>query len=140
MPFDGRKNNATSQEEIGAKIYRRIRKEEPISLIREPGGQYVGHVTSASETGSDIAKCILKYLKDNDVDINERETIGCDGTATNMGWKNVAIRNIKVKIQRPLQWFICLLLNELPFKHLFEYLDGETTAPESFSGKKRQRN
>ncbi|GBM73269.1 hypothetical protein AVEN_158628-1 [Araneus ventricosus] len=31
---------------------------------------------------------------------------------------------------------MCLLhFNELPFKHLFEYLDGETTGPESFSGK-----
>ncbi|GBL84599.1 hypothetical protein AVEN_191065-1 [Araneus ventricosus] len=58
------------------------------------------------------------------------------GTITNTGWKNGVIRSIELKIQRPLQWFICLLhFKELPFKYLFEYLDGETTGPASFSGK-----
>ncbi|GBM68769.1 hypothetical protein AVEN_97904-1 [Araneus ventricosus] len=96
----------------------------------------VGHVTPASGTSSDIAKCILKYLEDNNVDINELESIGFKGTTTNKGWKNCVIRNKEFKIQRPFQWFICLLqFNELPFKHFNEYLDGETTRPASFSGK-----
>ncbi|GBO12754.1 hypothetical protein AVEN_176035-1 [Araneus ventricosus] len=83
-----------------------------------------------------LAKCILKYTEDNDLDVNELESTGCDGTATNTGWKNGVIRNIELKIQRPLQWFICLFhFNEVPFKYLFEYLDGETTRPASFSGK-----
>ncbi|GBN63892.1 hypothetical protein AVEN_93296-1 [Araneus ventricosus] len=92
-------------------------------------------VTSHQQvTGNDIAKCILKYLEDNDVDINELESVGFK--CSNTGWKNGFIRNIELKIQRPLQWFICLLhFNELPFKHLNEYLDGETTGPASFSGK-----
>ncbi|GBM81935.1 hypothetical protein AVEN_4089-1 [Araneus ventricosus] len=89
-------------------MHRRIRKEEHIRLIREPGGQYVGHVTPASGICSDIAKCNLKYLEDYVVGINELEAIGCDGTATNTGWKNGVIRNIELKIQRRLQWFICL--------------------------------
>ncbi|GBN66540.1 hypothetical protein AVEN_39446-1, partial [Araneus ventricosus] len=37
-------------------------------------------VTPPSGTVSDVVKCILKYLEDNDVDINELEAIGCDGT------------------------------------------------------------
>ncbi|GBL85642.1 hypothetical protein AVEN_193108-1 [Araneus ventricosus] len=103
--FDGRKGNTILQERIGTKIYRRIKKEEHISVIREPGGQYVGHVIPASGTGSDIAKC----MDDNDVDINELEAIGCDGIATNTGWKNCVICNIELKIiQRQMQWFICL--------------------------------
>ncbi|GBO00112.1 hypothetical protein AVEN_101390-1, partial [Araneus ventricosus] len=56
-----------------------------ISLIREPGGKYVGHITPASGTDSDIAKCILKYLEDNDADINKLESIGFEGTVTNTG-------------------------------------------------------
>ncbi|GBM75501.1 hypothetical protein AVEN_42993-1 [Araneus ventricosus] len=96
----------------------------------------VGHVTPASGTGSDIAKWILKYVEDNDVDINELESVGFKGTATNTGWKNGVILNTELKIQLPLQWFICLLhLNELPFKYLNEYLDRKTTEPASFSGK-----
>ncbi|GBO45447.1 hypothetical protein AVEN_72398-1 [Araneus ventricosus] len=64
-------------------------------------------VTPVSGTGSDIVKCILKYLEDNDVDINELEAIGCDGTVTNTGWKNGVIRNIELNIQRPLQFIYC---------------------------------
>ncbi|GBO45058.1 hypothetical protein AVEN_200891-1 [Araneus ventricosus] len=90
----------------------------------------------ANGTGSDATKCILKYLEDTDVDINELESIGFKGTATNTGWKNGVIRNIELKIQCPLQLFIRLLhFKELPFKHLREYLDGETTGPASFSEK-----
>lgn len=34
-----------------------------------------------------------------------------------------------------MQWIICLLhLNELPFRHLFEYIDGSTSGPRTFSG------
>ena len=133
--FDGRKDNTIVQQKIRAKMYRRVRKEEHISVIREPGGQYIGHVTPSNGTGSEIAKCILNYLKHVDFNMNELEAIGCDGTATNTGRKNGVIRNIEVKIQRPLQWFICLLhFNELPFRHLFEYLDGDTTGPASFCG------
>ncbi|GBN55952.1 hypothetical protein AVEN_104928-1 [Araneus ventricosus] len=107
-----------------------------ISVLHEPGGQYVDHVTPASRTGSDITKCILKYLDDNDVYINELESIDFKGTVTNTGWKNGVICNTELKIQRLLQWFICLLhFNELPFEHLFEHFDGETTGPASFCGK-----
>ncbi|GBM86349.1 hypothetical protein AVEN_36241-1 [Araneus ventricosus] len=104
--FHGRKDNTIFQEKIRTKIFRRIRKEENINVIREPR-QYVGHVTPASGTSSDIAKCIFKYLEDNDVDINELEANGYDGIATT-GWKNGVIRNIELKIQCPLQWFTCL--------------------------------
>ena len=34
------------------------------------------------------------------------------------------------ELERPLQWVICQLHgNELPFRHLFEKLDGKTTDP-----------
>lgn len=40
-----------------------------------------------------------------------------------------------MQIGRPLQWAVCLLhFIELPFRHLFQYLDGVTTGPRSFSG------
>ncbi|GBM79004.1 hypothetical protein AVEN_227232-1 [Araneus ventricosus] len=49
-------------------------------MTREPGGQYVGHVKPVSETGSDIPNCILKYLENNYVDINELGIIGFKDT------------------------------------------------------------
>ncbi|GBN72100.1 hypothetical protein AVEN_21569-1 [Araneus ventricosus] len=79
-----RKDNTVFQEKIGTKIYRRIRKEEHIGVIREPGGQYVGHVTPASGTGSDKPSAFLSTWRIMML-INGLEAIGCDGTATNTG-------------------------------------------------------
>lgn len=81
--FDGRKDNTLVEEKIGSKMYRRERKEEHISLISEPGSQYIGHVTPKKETGNEIAECIFSFIKDRDVDISAIEAVGCDGTATN---------------------------------------------------------
>lgn len=133
--FDGRKDNTYYQERNGNKMYRRLKKEEHISLVQEPGGKYVGHLTPQRGTGSEIANSILCYLESKNFDYVKLVAIGCDGTATNTGWKNGVIRNLEVKLGRPLQWFICLLhFNELPFRHLFESVDGDTTGPTSFSG------
>ncbi|GBP06283.1 Protein asteroid homolog 1 [Eumeta japonica] len=39
------------------------------------------------------------------------------------------------RLQRPLQWIICMLhLNELPLRHLFDYLDGKTSGPSTYNG------
>lgn len=61
--------------------------------------------------------------------------VGCDGTNVNTGLKRGVIRILEEKFRKPLQWAICLLhFNELPLRHIFEYLDGKTTGPTSFSG------
>lgn len=117
-------------------MYRKLKKEEHISLVQEPGGQYMGHLIPKSGKGSEIAKIIMCYLDNKNLDSEQFIAIGCDGTATNTGWKNGVIRNIEVRMGRPLQWFICLLhFNELPYRHLFKHLDGETTGPTCFFGK-----
>lgn len=42
---------------------------------------------------------------------------------------------LEKKLNRPLQRAICLLhLNELPLRHLINYVDGTTNSPSSFSG------
>lgn len=118
-------------------MYRRLKKEEHISLVQEPGGKYLGlgHLTPPRATGSEIANSIFCYLENNNFDYVKLVAIGCVGTPTNTGWKNGVIRNLELKLGRPLQWFICLLhFNELPFRHLFESVDGDTTGPTSFSG------
>ena len=61
--------------------------------------------------------------------------IGCDGTVTNTGKFNGVIRTFEKRLQRPLQWIICMLhLNELPLRHLLNKLDGVTTGPSSHAG------
>ena len=63
---------------------------------QEPGGQYVGHVTEVNGTGSEIARCILKYLENKNFDRTQLEAIGCNGINTNTEWKNGLIYNIEV--------------------------------------------
>ncbi|GBN06261.1 hypothetical protein AVEN_155971-1 [Araneus ventricosus] len=58
-----------------------------------------------------------------------------DGTVTNTGWKTSVNCQIEKQVKRPLQWDVYLLhFNELPSRHLFINLDGETTGPKLFSG------
>jgi len=46
-----------------------------------------------------------------------------------------AIRKLEEKLNRPLQWIICLLhFNELPLKTIFQEIDGTTKGPTVFSG------
>lgn len=44
-------------------MYRKLKKEEHISLVEEPGEQYMGHLTPKSETGSEIDKRISCYME-----------------------------------------------------------------------------
>ncbi|GBM74186.1 hypothetical protein AVEN_104809-1 [Araneus ventricosus] len=63
------------------------------------------------------------------------EVVRCDGTVTNTGWKNGVIKRIEYHVGRPLQWSICLLhFNELPFRYIFQHIDGQTARPKCFSG------
>ena len=51
------------------------------------------------------------------------------------GARNGAVRNLEELCKRSVQWSICLLhCNELPFRHVFQALDGKTSSPDSFSG------
>lgn len=43
--FDGRKDKTLKQDLLNGKYYRYTTTEEHISLIREPGSIYIGHVT-----------------------------------------------------------------------------------------------
>ena len=51
------------------------------------------------------------------------------------GWKGGAMAEFEDLLQRPCQRFVCIIHHaELPFRYLFEALDGETAGPEAFNG------
>ncbi|GBL84542.1 hypothetical protein AVEN_117272-1 [Araneus ventricosus] len=57
---------------------------------------------------------------------------GFDGTVVNTGVLNGVIRRLELKLQRPIQWIICLLhFKELPTRHLFER---KSSGPSSYTG------
>jgi hypothetical protein len=46
---------------------------------------------------------------------------------------------LEKRLNKPLQWIICLLhMNELPLRHFFEYVDGATLGLHNYSGQIRK--
>lgn len=120
---------------INNKVRQTTIQEDHYSLVAEPGSKYIGHVTPASGTSSDIMKSIKHFFSNNECEMNELCAVGCAGTVVNTGVHSGVIRLLEIDAGKPLQWFICLLhFNELPFRHLFQSIDGLTSGPNSFSG------
>jgi len=111
-------------------------KEEHIALVSEPGSKYIGHVVTTSGSAHDECDPIYQYVtKELNGGFDEVLVIGCDSTNTNTGWKGGIIRLLEDKLDRPLQWVVCLLhFNELPFRHFFLSIDGLTAGPNKYSG------
>ena len=101
----------------------------------EPGSKYLGHFAPSSGSAKNIANSLTEICKEKRIDINKIQSIGCDGTNTNVGWKTVVIRRLEENFQRPLHWNICQLHgNELPLRHLLTHLDGKMGGPTQFTG------
>ena len=134
--FDGRKDNTLIQEKTGNKIYRKTIKEEHITLVREPGSQYLGHIAVNRGSAKAISDGISQALQvNNHIQDNSIIAVGCDGTAVNTGPKGGAIRLLELNLDKPLHWFVCQLhANELPLRHLLDKLDGKTGGPRGFMG------
>ena len=61
--------------------------------------------------------------------------IVCDGTAVNTGRKGGVIKRLEDRLNKPLQWLVCLLhTNELSLRNLTKELDGCTCGPKDFGG------
>ncbi|GBP67308.1 hypothetical protein EVAR_97926_1 [Eumeta japonica] len=133
--FDGRKDKTLKIVKKGTKRYKQVVIEEHVSVIKEPESIYVGYVTPLQGTAKAIEISINALLSAKNISTVDLLAIGCDGTVTNTGKFNGVIRLFERRLQRPLQWIICMLhLNELPLRHLFDYLDGKTSGPSTYNG------
>lgn len=133
--FDGRKDKTMFVIKKGSKFYRRIKVEEHITLVQEPGSVYLGHATPSSGTAKDSENAICSLLEEENRQMENIVAVGCDGTNVNTGRKNGIISRMEQRLDRPLQWLICQLhANELPLRHLLSSLDGPTSGPVAFSG------
>lgn len=134
--FDGKKDKTLVLSEDRSK--RMIIKEEHVSLLREPGSAYIGHISPKNAKAPTIVESISEFfVSKGDFDfLANLKVVGCDGTNTNTGSNAGIIALMEKKIGVPLQWFICQLhANELPLRHLFHHLDGGTCGPKGLSGK-----
>ena len=60
----------------------------------------------------------------------DTEILGADGTTVDTGHLNGSMRNMELRLGRPLQRAVCTLHQaELPLRKMFEHLDGPTTGP-----------
>ena len=133
--FDGRKDNTLTILEINGSKFKKIIKEDHISLLTEPENQYVGHITCKNSDAKSIVDKMLKFFNSKQVTCDKLSAMGCDNTNTNTGIHKGIIRQFEILLNRPLQWIICLLhANKLPLRHLIEYIDGSSTGPYNFSG------
>ena len=122
--FDGRKDNTLKLEKKGTRWYQKTVNEEHITLICEPSGKFLTHLTPQSSAQS-ITDFICKYYVENSMNMNKVLGVGFDGTATNIG-----ATGGKTLLGKPLQWLPCQLhANELPLRHLMKDLDGGTSGP-----------
>ncbi|GBP41993.1 Putative AC transposase [Eumeta japonica] len=129
--FDGRKDKTLKIVKKGTKRYKQVVIEEHVSVIKEPESIYVGYVTPLQGTAKAIEISINALLSAKNISTVDLLAIGCDGTVKFNG----VIRLFERRLQRPLQWIICMLhLNELPLRHLFDYLDGKTSGPSTYNG------
>ena len=112
--------------------------EEHIVFVNEPEGKYLDHIAVApgKGTGRDLGNDICDLVRDYD-SVDTLEAVCADGTAVNTGYKSGAIAEVERNLGHSLQWLICLKhFNELPFRHVFDELDGGfgTSGPTSFKG------
>ena len=63
------------------------------------------------------------------------KAVGADGTSTNTGHNNGALKILQDLIQKVFQWIICLLhCNELPLRALIIHIDGRSLGPGRHEG------
>jgi hypothetical protein len=73
-------------------------------------------------------------LKENGID-RSLELIGSDTTNEMSGWKGGMLSHVEELLNRRLFRSFCMLhINELPFRHILELLDGPTTSKNGWSG------
>ena len=132
--FDGKKDlTLTPRQETGGKG-KVLMKEEHYTVLRQPASEYLGHFTPESGSGVNIMLGLKEMVMKNGL-LPCLKVVGSDATVVNTGHTNGAIALLENELGHRLIWLICLLhINELPVRHLFEWLDGPTSGDKSFKG------
>ena len=96
--FDGRKDKTLSQSKDGDKYHRRVRPEEHISIVKEPGSVNWGHVTPFSGKALSISNSITSFLQEEGSAFDDIKAAGCDLTPVNTGQKGGVIREVEKEL------------------------------------------
>lgn len=128
--FDSRKDKTCTT--IGRRVL--TIAEEHMSILKQPGSEYICHVTANGGSTPTLEAIIAKFQQLS-IKYDNVCAIGCDGTVVNTGPHAGIVCLLEKHLQKPVHWFICLLhANELPLRHLITNLDGKTMGPNAWSG------
>lgn len=84
--------------------------ETHIAILKEPGSIFLGYtVASENDKLPAIAENLESFFAEQEISWNKLIAIGCGGELKNTGKNTGVIRNLELKTQRPLHWFIYLL-------------------------------
>ena len=90
------------------------------SVVDQSSRSFVRHYVPKDGKGLQIADGFVNVLRETK-SVSTLKSFSSDGCPVMTGHTNGTIRHVEVKLNRPLQWVICLLhFVELVFKHLFE--------------------
>lgn len=133
--FDGKKTKSLCvEEDEHGKKYNVYRELELISMSSEPGGLYVTHIEPEGGKGDQVADAVHSHMEEHKL-AESWQIVGGDSTPANTGKYIGAFACLERKLNRKLLWSICMLhLNELPLRHVFVRLDGETASNNTFKG------
>ena len=116
------------------KLYPSTVVEEHVSLVSEPGGNYIGHLAPSAKDAKTQAEELYRFFVAHGIDETIR-FIGGDSTNVNTGVKGGIMHFLEGHLGHRLMRVVCELhTNELPFRHIIEELDGPTTGPHSYAG------
>ena len=105
-------------------------KEEYISILSEPGSNFLDRIAVDRRTSQIITNAIQNFLSERNICTEQIKVAECDRTAVNTDAKGGIVRKLEDKFGRPLHWFVCQLhAIELPLR-----LDGKTTGSRGYSG------
>jgi len=73
----------------------------------------LGSITPTSGTTKSIEQAITDYFLERGLSMVCLLAVGCDGTNVNVGTNGGIIHLLENRLNKPLQWIICLLhMNE----------------------------
>ena len=98
--FDGRDDYTLQKTALGSTS---LIKEGRYTIRAHPADVYLGFAVPKSGTGENIATAVIDYLESVGVSTADTEILGADGTTVNTGHRNGSMRNMELRLGRPLQ-------------------------------------
>lgn len=143
--FDGKKGNSLVSESVPKvtgignpkpKPKYVVKPVENITILAQPGNNFLGFVTPPSGKGKEVCDAVTNYLNESKFDWHDIIAIGTDGAANNTGREIGAIAEVEKILGRPVHWIICLFhLNEKCLEWVLKELGCTTTSGDTYTGK-----